>query len=274
MKQRPLLKYPGAKWSAARWICEQLPPHGIYLEPFFGSGAVFFNKEPARLETINDRDHNVVNLFKVIREKPEELAAAVACTPWARDEYEIACMALEALEACAPCDYDVARARLFLVRCWQAFGTLTGQKTGWRHSATGRAPAMPKQWAKVPERIMQAAGRLLEAQIECTDAVQLIQKHNDPYCLIYADPPYMPETRRKKIYAVEMDASQHEAMLAALQAHSGSVVLSGYANELYDRVLKDWRRIEKKSAAERGQSRIEVLWIKEASPAGRLASGT
>lgn len=265
MKQRPLLKYPGAKWSAASWIVPRLPVHEIYLEPFFGSGAVFFNKEPARLETINDRDHNVVNLFRVIREKPEELAQLVACTPWAREEYEIACMALEALEACKATECDIYAARLFLVRCWQAFGTLTGQKTGWRHSATGRAPAMPQQWAKVPERITKAAGRLLEAQIECMDAVELIRKYNDPKCLIYADPPYMPGTRRKRIYAVEMDEAQHVDLLEALEAHSGSVVLSGYDNALYNERLANWRRIEKKAAAERGQSRLEVLWIKEAA---------
>lgn len=63
------------------------PPHEIYLEPFFGSGAVFFRKAPARLETINDIDGNVVNLFRVLREQPEQLAALIELTPWARDEY-------------------------------------------------------------------------------------------------------------------------------------------------------------------------------------------
>lgn len=45
----------------------------IYLEPFFGSGAVFFNKLPGTVETINDLDGDVVNLFRVLREQPEEL---------------------------------------------------------------------------------------------------------------------------------------------------------------------------------------------------------
>lgn len=266
MINRPLLKYHGAKWSASAWIVDKLPPHEIYLEPFFGSGAIFFNKVPARLETINDLDHNVVNLFRVIREMPEELAELIALTPWARDEYEIACMALDALKACrTTSESDLHAARLFLVRCWQAFGTLTGQKTGWRHSATGRCPVMPRQWAMLPERIQKAAGRLLEAQIECTDAVKLIEKYNDHKCLIYADPPYMPESRRKNIYAVEMGVDGHAALLDALNRHSGSVVLSGYDSELYNDRLKDWERHETTKAVERGQSRREVLWIKGAS---------
>ena len=39
-----ILKYPGAKWRIADWIIEEMPAHHSYVEPFFGSGAVFFNK--------------------------------------------------------------------------------------------------------------------------------------------------------------------------------------------------------------------------------------
>lgn len=42
--QGPVLKYPGAKWNMAEWIISHMPPHRVYLEPFFGSGAVFFSK--------------------------------------------------------------------------------------------------------------------------------------------------------------------------------------------------------------------------------------
>lgn len=251
---KPVLKYAGAKWRLARWINENLPPHEIYLEPFFGSGAVFFRKSPARLETVNDIDGNVVNFFRVLREQPEQLAALVQLTPWARDEY------------CASygerTGNDLEDARRFLVRCWQAFGTMTAARTGWRHSATGRSPAMPQQWNNLPDRLTAAALRLKDAQIENTDALQLIKKYNDPRCLIYADPPYLPKTRRKNIYAEEMTQEQHVQMLEALKGHGGSVVLSGYDNELYNDVLHSWERVERTALAERGQLRTEVLWIK------------
>ncbi len=71
-----VLKYPGAKNRLASWICSYIPAHQVYLEPFFGSGAVFFNKEPAKIETINDLHGEVVNYFKVIRDKPEQVSAA------------------------------------------------------------------------------------------------------------------------------------------------------------------------------------------------------
>ena len=108
---QPILKYPGAKWRLAKWIIEQMPPYKVYLEPYFGSGAILFNKEPKGIETVNDIDGNVVNLFKVIREKPLELARLIELTPWARDEY---------LQSYEKTGDSLEDARRFLVRCWQA----------------------------------------------------------------------------------------------------------------------------------------------------------
>lgn len=82
-----LLKYPGGKWRIADWIISHFPEHKVYCEPFFGSGAVFFNKQPCYIETINDINGDIVNLFKVCRDYPEELAKAINLTPFARDEF-------------------------------------------------------------------------------------------------------------------------------------------------------------------------------------------
>lgn len=83
-----VLKYPGAKNRLAEWIISFIPEHRVYLELFFGSGAVFFNKDPAKIETLNDLDGEVYNLFKVIRDRPEEFAKSLEMTPYSREEYE------------------------------------------------------------------------------------------------------------------------------------------------------------------------------------------
>lgn len=66
-----ILKYPGAKTRLAPWLLSFVPEHNVYLEPFFGSGALFFNKQPSKIETINDIDGEVCNLFRVIRQQAE-----------------------------------------------------------------------------------------------------------------------------------------------------------------------------------------------------------
>ncbi|WP_282433525.1 DNA adenine methylase [Desulfosporosinus metallidurans] len=68
-----MLHYPGSKWSMTDWIISNMPDHKTYLEPFFGSGAFLFNKGRSKNETVNDIDGNVVNLFRVIRERRNEL---------------------------------------------------------------------------------------------------------------------------------------------------------------------------------------------------------
>lgn len=70
---RSVLRYPGSKWRLAKKICGMIPEHKSYLEPYFGSGAVFFTKPPSRIETINDLDMDVVNLFACLRKNPAEL---------------------------------------------------------------------------------------------------------------------------------------------------------------------------------------------------------
>lgn len=53
---KAVMKYPGSKWSIADWIIQFFPEHHSYVEPFFGSGAVLFNKPRSNIETVNDLD--------------------------------------------------------------------------------------------------------------------------------------------------------------------------------------------------------------------------
>jgi len=53
---KAVAKYPGSKWSIADWIIQFFPEHHSYVEPFFGSGAVLFNKPRSNIETVNELD--------------------------------------------------------------------------------------------------------------------------------------------------------------------------------------------------------------------------
>lgn len=82
------MKYPGSKWRIADRLVQMIPEHHAYCEPFFGSGAVFFKKNPSDIEMINDLDNDIPNLFMCIRDDPDKLAAIVASIPYSRYEYE------------------------------------------------------------------------------------------------------------------------------------------------------------------------------------------
>jgi len=251
-----ILHYPGSKWSMADWIIEHMPPHQTYLEPFFGSGAVFFNKPPSPLETINDIDGDVVNLFRVIRDRPDELARLVYWTPYSRQEYN-ASYDMEGAD-------DIERARRFLVRCWMARSGRTYGSSGWRNRYNKIGTDPIKQWNELPVKIKEIAERLKSVQIEQQPAVELIHRYNRDDVLIYADPPYVLATRSGRMYRHEMTDADHTELLEALDAHPGPVLLSGYDNPLYNERLKHWRRDTKQVKAEGGkirENRTEVLWM-------------
>lgn len=234
-----------------------MPPHTTYLEPFFGSGAVFFNKPPSTVETINDIDGQVVNLFRVLREQPEELSRLIKLTPWARDEY---------YESCNQTGDSLEDARRFLVRCWQAFGARLDARSGWRHEKKGTMRASTYHtWLNIDSRIMTAAERLRACQIENLPAIDLIRDYNYPGVLIYADPPYPLGTRGTKLYAHEMTDTNHIDLLDALDNHPGPVLLSGYDCDLYNDRLIHWKRVATSAMAEGGRARQEVLWMNQAA---------
>ncbi|MFD2638372.1 DNA adenine methylase [Piscibacillus salipiscarius] len=248
-----ILHYPGSKWSMASWIISHMPEHKTYLEPFFGSGAVFFNKPKSKIETINDLDSSVVNLFKMIRDNPEELARQISFTPLSREEYYTSYN-----------DHtgdSLEDARRFLIRCWQAIGAKTSDRTGWRSLISSNGPDTAADWNKLSQKILIVAERLKQAQIENQPAEKLLERYRREDVLIYADPPYVLETRTKRHYKHEMDTKGHIELLSLLNQHPGPVILSGYNHDLYNDYLEGWHKETLQVLAEAGAKREEVLWI-------------
>lgn len=260
---KAILKYPGSKWSIANWIIQFFPEHHSYLEPFFGSGAVLFNKPRSNIETVNDLDGNVVNLFEWIKKDPERLAHEIYWTPYSRQVYEDALTAVP--------ENSLETAVNFYIRLNMGHGFRTnGEKVGWKNDVQGRERAYAAtDWVHLPEKIMQGAERLRGVQIENKPAVELIQRFNFENVLIYADPPYVLSTRHGKQYRCEMDNAAHNELLDVLLAHKGPVLLSGYDNDLYTDRLRGWYREETICYSQVCSKKREVLWM-NFEPEGQL----
>jgi hypothetical protein len=90
--------------------------------------------------------------------------------------------------------------------------------------------------------------------------------------LIYADPPYLHETRTsRKRYAHELSDRQHVELLDRLKASPASVILSGYPSQLYDEHLPGWNTYEFQVMT-RGGPRTEKLWLNFTASAAHWAS--
>ncbi len=270
---KPPFSYFGGKQTLAARLVQILPVRRVYIEPFFGSGAVFFAKPRGDHEIINDRDGEIVNFFRVLRDSPEELQIACHLSPYARDEWS-ACADLP--EGITP----IERARRFWVRISQSFGAKTID-TGWSRSVS-RTP----QAATIARRLGMFAGfaeRLSRVTIENYNAVDLIDRMACKDSVIYADPPYVHKTRigiskrPRGDYAYEMTDQDHRRLAESLRATPAAVVLSGYDSGLYRELYGDWQRIDVDVVTSVGsrpgsklQTRTECIYLNRQSQIEQL----
>lgn len=264
---RAVFRYPGSKWSIAEWIISHFPEgyeKMVYLEPFLGSGAVFFNKRPGAVETINDLDDDVVNLFQILRERPEDLKKALWLTPYSREEYD---------RAFEPCEDSLEQARRFMVRTTQAIGAKLGHgKCGWRNHKRMKIGGTACKWAGITETIDEAAARLRGGtknfvQIEKMDALRLIERYNTPDALIYIDPPYVRSTRKSgALYVHEMTDEGQKRLLGLIASSRAKIIISGYDSEMYNEMLKGWRTDSTMSQTTSTEMAREKIWMNYSPP--------
>lgn len=77
---------PAGKKRLAPRLVKLLPTHRVYVEPFAGSAAVLFEKEPAEVEAINDADPEIGKAFRIIQKlNPKKLEKLRGMT-WTGDE--------------------------------------------------------------------------------------------------------------------------------------------------------------------------------------------
>ena len=259
-----LLKYAGSKWRIAPWIVSFFPPYKVYCEPYFGSGAVFFTKPPSGIETINDVNGDIVNLFRVCREAPKELARALEFTPWSREEF-LSCMEKS--------EDPVEQARRTVVRFHQSYATCNHSKKSWRNVQKHNGPRCADVWNRLPEIVLNVCERLKQAQIENIDAIELIKRYNSTDTLLYLDPPYPLDLRDKNMYKHEMTDAQHEELLLAVLNSKSNVILSSYDNELYNDMLKGWYTSEKQTIAQAGARRTEKIYMNFQPPLLSIMGG-
>ena len=256
--------YYGAKQRIARQIVGELPPHNAWVEAFCGSAALTLAKKPAPIEIINDRDGEIVNFFEQLRNNSEALCRAVALTPYARAEFEMA-------RSGTTYNIPLERARRFLVSTMMTVNASIGEKgSGFSFSQSytrDGKEARVSRWYNLPKRLENVVDRLRRIRIENRDARELVQMFSDrPATLIYLDPPYY--VKRDHGYLIDAkDRNFHVELLQLCAKAKCMILISGYENDLYNEILntdKGWTtsRFYTHTRDTRGReyARIEVVW--------------
>lgn len=260
MIKRPVLRWHGGKFRLAPWIVSHFPPHRIYTEAFGGAASVLMCKTRSYAEIYNDLCGEVVNLFRVLRDKEmaESLRRALVLTPFSREEF------LLAYEKSAD---PIEASRRLVVRCFMGFGSNAQNinlTTGFRANSNRSHTTPAHDWKNYPDFIPAFVDRLRGVVVENKPAEEILLRHDAEDALHYVDPPYPLSTRTDNSpdYNFEMTDEQHRRLAQVLRGLKGTVVLSGYACPLYDEELfPDWFRFERAAFADGALKRTEILWM-------------
>lgn len=231
IEMRSPITYFGGKGRIVKRLLPFIPSHRQYVEVFGGGASLLFAKEPAKVETYNDIDQDVVNFFRVLRspEKFTKFYHKVCLTPYSRIEY------YEAKERLKYEIDPIKRAYFFFIRSRMCLGGDINGGWGFNLKQSGGGKALTcNRWLSTLELLPVIVKRLMTVQIECNDFRKVMKTHDIQDTFFYLDPPYLPKTRRTGRYSYEMSEEDHKDLIEILIHAKGKIMLSGYPNELYD----------------------------------------
>ena len=251
-------KRVGSKVRLAPWIVRHLPPHETYIEVFGGTGAVLFSKLKSPREVYNDLDSDLHNLFRVIRERPGDLARVLALTAYSRREYEEACDYLAGKQGLT--DNPVEWARRYVVYTRQSF--IGGGGDTWSTTRAGHLPS--RTWLKLPAAVRKLHERLQGVSIENLNYPKLLTKWDAESATFFIDPPYLG-VEDDYYEANKANGFDHQALREAIEPLQASVVVSYYKSDFVINLYKGFEVAEKQVSTKIGDGArqdTEILLIR------------
>jgi len=252
----------GGKRRLADTILNRFPAHTCYVEVFAGGAALYFLRQPAEVEVINDINGDVVNLYRVVKNHLEEF---VRQFKWALSSREVF-----KWTQITPSDTltDIQRAARFYYLQHQAFGGRV-QGQSWGTATTAAAPTV--NLLRLEEDLSAAHLRLVGAYIERLDWKECMRRYDRPHSFFYLDPPYW-ETEG---YGVPFPFEEYVAMAAIMKEIKGKALLSindhPQIRECFAGLHMEEVPIKYTVGGGQGVDRMELLissWDVGAEPAG------
>ena len=208
----PLVPWVGGKRRLAQHILPLFPEHSCYVEPFCGAAALFFMKEPAKVEVLNDVHGDLVRLYRVVQNHLEEFVRQFKWSLASREMYGW-------LQSTPPDTLtDIQRAaRFFYLQKLGFGGKVDGQTFGVATTSKARLNLL-----RLEEDLSLVHLRLHQVTIEHLDWAACIERYDRPHTLFYLDPPYYGTEG----YGVGFGLEQYDRMAELLLTMKGKAVVS------------------------------------------------
>ena len=261
-KQLVAFRYYGGKYYQLRWLLSLLPKCHHFCEPFCGAASVVLNREPSKVETINDANGDIANFFRVLRDNSDQLIGRLQLTPYARDAF------VDAINYDG--DDPIERARCFYIIIHFGYSSriINVRECDWgyvKKKPGGRYP--PLNTIRAVDKLPDIVNRLRYIQIDNRPAVDVIKRNDAVGTLFYCDPPYVQDTCDANFGDYSMDDKDHRQLAKVLHNVKGQVAISGHQCGLYDELYGDWQRHDKDCYVTAGNKakmtsrrRVDSLW--------------
>lgn len=208
----PLVPWIGGKRRLAPQILPLFPEHSCYVEPFCGAAALFFMKEPSKVEVLNDINGDLVTLYRVVQNHLDEFVRQFRWALASRQLYGW----LKATPPATLTDIQRAARFFYLMKCGFG-GKVEGQSFG---AATTSRPRL--NLVRLEEDLSAAHLRLHQVTIEHLPWEACIARYDRPHTLAYLDPPYWGTEG----YGVDFGLEQYTRMAELLKTMKGRAVVS------------------------------------------------
>lgn len=254
---RTPISYYGGKQKLAAEIISRIPEHTLYCEPFIGGAAVFFGKQKSLVEVINDTNSELINFYKVCKNRFHLLKSKVDVTLHSREQHDDAWVIYN-----KPHLFDeIERAWAVWVLSSQSFSSQLNNS--WGYDITKSSTSI-KINNKREQFVEDLAIRLQTVQIECADALYIIASRDREQSFFYLDPPYYNSDCGHYNGYSEQD---FENLLKLLSTIKGKFLLSSYPSELLTRYTKEYnwntwqveQSVSVSNNSGKGKKKIEVL---------------
>ncbi len=181
---RPPLTYYGGKQRLSGEIVHRIPPdHTLYASVFAGGAAEFFAKEPSEIEILNDTNKEVMNFYQVVKTKFIDLEKMIKISLHSRSLHQDAAV----IYAASHLFSDIQRAWAVWILATQSFSSMLDGTWGYDKK---KNQTTKKNESKKQAFTEDYAIRLQNVQLECADALYIIQSRDTPASFFYCDPPY------------------------------------------------------------------------------------
>jgi DNA adenine methylase len=251
------ITYYGGKQGMLKHIRPLIPPHDLYCEPFAGGAAVFFDKEPVKVNVINDLNGELINFYKTIVSDIEGLKIEIQKTLHCRSQHQHAWYIYN-----NPDYFNVTQ------RAWAVFILSKLGFSGQLSSSFGfdKANALhPRKIRFAKDIFTEELKTLLEhSTIECDDAFTIIRRYDCDDAFHFIDPPYVGSNMGH--YSGMFNEQSLIELLELLVDLNGKFMLTMYPNQTIGRYAdrNGWviHRIERNISACRASARRkQEEWI-------------